>query len=264
MPASRERAILASTLMLLFSALSGCAHSSNTSDKSPAQAERTAAAQMVATGASHAEDFLNHSQTEGIRNMLGGARGVFIAPSIVGGAAFVGYETGTGFLMCRHGKEWSDPVFFTLSGTSAGWQMGGKTERVVILLMTDLAVDGFVNGKMKIGGSGGFAIGTWGLSGAGAGGVTGGLEEIILSANEGAFVGGGWAGIQPKPAKTINDDTYGANADIKAILNATGGRYAPAKDVRAKLTEMVAESWNASGKPLLPTTAPSKAMARGS
>ena len=82
----------------------------------------------------------------------------------------------------------------------------------------------------------------------GAGEIKGGLEELILTTNKGAFVGGGWAGIQPKPAKTVNDDTYGPNADLKAILNSPGGKYAPAKPVRAKLTEMVVQAWDVSGK----------------
>jgi lipid-binding SYLF domain-containing protein len=227
----------------------GCAHTSKQPEMSPTQREQTIAAQMVALGSSHAESLLNHSQTESLRNMLGGARGVFLSPDVSGGAALVGYETGTGFLMRRHGKEWSDPVFFTLSSTNVGIQVGAKTERLLILFMTDLAVDNFVNGNMEAGGTGGFAIGTWGFGGAGAGGITGGLEEIILTTNEGAFVGGGWAGIQPKPAKKINDDTYGPNTDIKSILNVPGGKYTPARQVRARLSEMVVEAWNLSGRP---------------
>ncbi len=94
--------------------------------------EQSVAAQMVAAGSEHAENFLHHSQTVGIRNMLGGARAVFMSPGVTGGAAIVGYETGTGFLMQRHGEQWSDPVFFTLSGTRRwipGRRQGGKSPR---------------------------------------------------------------------------------------------------------------------------------------
>src|SRR4051794_16944335 len=148
----------------------GCSHETKQQQAmTPAQREQSIGAQMVALGSEHAEGFLHHSQMQAIRNMLGGARGVFLAPNISGGAAIVGYETGTGFLIRRHGKEWSDPVFYTLSGTSAGWQIGAKEERVLILLMTDAAVDNFIKGNMELGGTGGFAIGTWGMGAAGAG-----------------------------------------------------------------------------------------------
>jgi lipid-binding SYLF domain-containing protein len=244
-PAPRTiAALMLASLAVALPALSGC-HSSS---KPPTAAQSIAsqqdlASQMVVLGAKDAENFLHHTQTVAIRNMLGGVRGVFLSPNISGGAAIVGYETGTGFLMRRHGKDWSDPVFFTLSGTSAGWQVGAKEERVLVLLMTDAAVDNFVRGNMELGGTGGFALGTWGAGGAGAGEVKGGLEELVLSTNEGAFVGGGWAGIQPKPATAINDDVYGPKANVKQILSVPGGRYAPAKAVRSKLTEMVVEAW---------------------
>jgi lipid-binding SYLF domain-containing protein len=255
---TRARWVTASIAALLLPfAQSGCADSTKDPPQmSEADRQWLAAAEMVERSGARADSILRHSQTEGFRNMLGGVRGVFIAPAIVGGAAILGYRGGTGYLMRRHGKDWSDPVFFSLTDTSAGFQFGGKFERTVILLMTDTAVDNFVAAEMTIGGTGGIAIGPTGIGGSGAGGVSGGLEEIILTSNQGVFFGGGWSGIQPKPEKTINDDIYGANADIRAILDRPGGTYAPAKEIRAKLTQMVTEAWDTSHKTTPPATAP--------
>ncbi len=115
---------------------------------------------------------------------------------------------------------------------------------MVILLMTDLAVDNFVNGKMNVGGSGGFAVGTLGMGASGAGGIKGGLELIIVSTNEGAFLGSGMTDMTPAPATALNDLAYGRNADIKSILSGTGGKYAPAIPVRAALSTMVTKAWD--------------------
>jgi hypothetical protein len=115
--------------------------------------------------------------------------------------------------------------------------------------MTDMAIDRFMKGKMEIGGTGGFALGKWGLGVACAGGASGGLEEVVVTANQGAFLGGGWTDIQPQPANVINDDIYGPNADLHAILMAPGGRFAPANPVRARLSQMVVEAWDTSSKP---------------
>ncbi len=136
------------------------------------------------------------------------------------------------------------PRFFTLSSASAGFQAGAREEQLLILLMTDKAVDNFVDGTIEMGGAGGFALGEWGASVSGSGEIKGGLEQIILTTDKGAFAGSAWAEIQPKPAKTLNDDIYGPNADLKSILDVPGGKYAPATQIRELLTKMVLDAWN--------------------
>src|SRR3954452_9430605 len=239
----RPTRLIAACAIALTLAAAGCSQ-----DKKPDAAavptQQAIASDMINLGSDHAGNFLKYSQAEGIRNMIGGARGIFISPSVTGGAAFVGYETGTGFLMRRHGSDWSDPVFFTLSGTSAGFQAGAKQQKVMVLLMTDAAVDSFVKGEIDLGGTGGFAIGSWGVGVSGTGQINGGLEQLTVTINEGAFLGAAWPGIKANPAKQINDAAYGPNTDLMTILNAHGGRYAPAKQVRAKLTAIVLQAWD--------------------
>ena len=206
-------------------------------------ATQAAAKRMVELGAEHGERFLSHSETRAIRNMLGGVRGVFLAPDLTTEAAILGIEHGTGFLLRRHGKDWSDPVFVLFSETSVGYQAGVKESHTLILLMTDEAVDNFVKGKIELGGTGGFAIGTYGLGVSGTGELKGGLEMIILSTNKGVFGGGGWAEVKPALASTLNDEIYGTNADVGQILATPGGKYGPAIKVRRVLSQMVAEAW---------------------
>jgi lipid-binding SYLF domain-containing protein len=131
----------AAVLYVLSAALGGCAQRSKPAAAGGAAAPTQAvAARMVEHGAQHGESFLSHTQTTAIRNMLGGARGVFLAPDMTGEAAIVGVQRGTGFLLWRHGKEWSDPVFFSLTEASIGYQAGVKTSHTLILLVTDTAV----------------------------------------------------------------------------------------------------------------------------
>ena len=185
---ARHGSSLASAVLvaLLAVTISGCAHTSGpgaAADAAPAT--QAVAKRMVELGTEHGERFLSHSQTRAIRNMLGGARGVFIAPDLTAEAAIVGIERGTGFLLRRHGKDWSDPVFVLFSEASIGYQAGVKESHMLILLMTDTAVDNFVKGKMELGGTGGFAIGTYGMGVSGTGELKGGLEMILLSTNTG-------------------------------------------------------------------------------
>jgi lipid-binding SYLF domain-containing protein len=210
---------------------------------------------MIDVGEAHTDKFLNYSQVEGLRNMLGGARGIFIAPNTGGGALIAGVNTGTGFLMRRHGDAWSDPVFFDLTETSAGLQVGIKKSDVIVLLMTDTAVNNFVNGTMRVGGSGGITLGAYGMSISGAGGLNGGLELLIISATQGVSLGGGVASITPKLDAALNAQAYGSNADAKAILAGTGGKYAPARKLREDLTRMVCQAWDVQNESTTRSTA---------
>lgn len=224
--------------------LSSCAHTSQTATTADsASATAAGAARMVELGAEHGESFLKHSQTKAIRNMLGGARAVFLAPNLTDEAALLGIEHGTGFLLRRHGKEWSDPLFVQFDETSIGYQAGVKESHVLILLMTDEAVNDFVKGTVELGGTGGFAIGDYGLGVSGLGGLHAGLEMIMLSTSKGAFGGGGYAEMKTTLASKLNDEIYGKNASASQILATRGGKYAPAIKLREVLSKMVVDAW---------------------
>jgi lipid-binding SYLF domain-containing protein len=222
----------------------GCAAEHPPAHKTPASgAPDSPAAKIIDVGEAHTDKFLNFTQTEGLRNMLGGTRGIFIAPNTGGGALIAGLNTGTGFLMRRHGQEWSDPIFFDITETSAGLQLGLKKSNVIVLLLTDTAVNNFISGSMRLGGSGGITLGAYGMSVSGAGGLDGGLELLIISATQGVSLGGGVATVQPKLDKALNAQAYGPDADAKAILATPGGKYAPAQRLREDLTRMVVQAW---------------------
>ena len=229
---------------VLLLGLSGCGGKATEAGQKPEPIADTAAAKMVDVGKGHCDKFMNYSQTAAMRNMLGGARAVFIAPDVGGGSLLVGVDNGSGFLLKRHGEDWSDPVFYTLSETSAGEQLGITSAHVIVLLMTDMAVTNFVNGNTVIGGTGGITIGSYGIGISGAGGTSGGLEMLIISTSQGFSLGGGVATIKTQPNASLNAQAYGQNADLKAILAKPGGKYAPALGFRKDLTQMVLHAWD--------------------
>jgi hypothetical protein len=164
--------------------LSGCGA------KSP-EAVNTAASQMVQQSQAHVDQFLNYSQTEGLRNMLR-----------------------------RHDQDWSNPVFFNLTLVVAGTEIGVRSSHVIMLLMTDKAVDDFVKGSIAVGGNGGITVGI-GLSVSGAGGPEGGLEVFIISASQGVSIGGGAATIIPALATDLNSQVN-RDPSLKCLLALCG------------------------------------------
>ena len=62
-----------------------------------------------------------------MRNLLGDARALFVAPEITSGGFLVGMQEDQGMLFQRHGKEWSDPVKNNDRLECSLLAMGGET-----------------------------------------------------------------------------------------------------------------------------------------
>jgi lipid-binding SYLF domain-containing protein len=215
----------------------------------PLAAELTAdQKEMAKHGTEHLKSFLSHPQAEAMRNLVGGVRGLLIVPSSHKGGFVVGYEQGNGLLFARHGDQWSDPVAMQLSNMSVGFQAGFKSSSMLAFIMTRKALDELIAGVGHVGGGGGFAIGQWGLSSTGAGGLADGLGVLIVSTAKGAFLGGGLTDVDISLANDINASLYGADADIKKILASTKGEIRELEEIRRILTDAVHASWWAGSK----------------
>jgi lipid-binding SYLF domain-containing protein len=199
--------------------------------------------EMVKHGTEHLKSFLSHPQAEALRNLLGAARGVLIVPSSHKGGFLIGYERGNGMLLARHGEQWSDFVAMRLSNLSVGVQAGFKSSSMVMFIMTKTALDELIAGVDQYGGGGGFAIGSLGMSSTGAGGLKGGLEVLIVSTAEGAFVGGGFTDVNIELAMDVNKAVYGPDFDVKETLASTEDKLPEFDEMRKILTDSVHASW---------------------
>ena len=112
-----------------------------------------------------------------------------------------------------------------------------------MIMMTDEAVDDLVKGLQKMAGTGGFALGDWGIGASGGGGVHGGLEVLTVTTSKGAFLGGGLADMKMSEMEKLNQAAYGKNFDMNTILSKPGGKFKAAADLRAHLKEAVIKSW---------------------
>lgn len=250
-----KRAIChAAGLIAILALIGGCASSPSDSSAAQSQMSTTSGSEslqalnkMFEIGNERLKAIMGHPQSQGVRNMLGGARGFFVAPHVFSAATIFGFANGTGFMIRRHGKDWSDPVFLRLTTVSVGFQAGGKDEHLLVLLMTDDAVEDFTKGNFQLGGTGGFALGKWGIGASAGGSESGGLEMLIISSAEGAFLGAGWTSSKPELLDELNTQVYGSGFDAKEVLGKPGGAYPAAVGVRETLGEMVVQSWDQGG-----------------
>ena len=87
------------------------------------------------------------------------AKCVAVMPNMLKAAFVVGGAYGKGVASCRTDKGWSAPAFFTLKGGSFGFQIGGQSADIVMLIMNDHGMSGLLASKVKLGADASVAAG---------------------------------------------------------------------------------------------------------
>src|SRR5215469_16427891 len=168
---------------------------------------------------------------------------IFFVPHDVQGGFLLTASGGEGVLLRRHGDQWSDPIFLHIGGVGLGFEAGGEDESLAMVIMTDAGVDQLIDGVVRLGGSGGFALANLGGEGAGAGSIGSGIEVLSVATAEGLFAGGGIQGTKLWPGESYNAAVYGAGSNLAAIANGRGGQVSSAGELRAELAKAVIEAW---------------------
>ena len=153
--------------------------------------DRDKADRLIRTATNSVRNFLVNPKWQAVRNLLGGARAIFIVPHDVQGGFLLTASGGEGVLLRRHGDQWSDPIFLHIGGVGLGFEAGGEDESLAMVIMTDAGVDQLIDGVVRLGGSGGFALADLGIEGAGAGSIGSGIEVLSVATAKGLFAGGG-------------------------------------------------------------------------
>jgi lipid-binding SYLF domain-containing protein len=146
------------------------------------------------------------------------ARCVVVLPSLVSGGLVLGVKRGSGVVSCRTPAGWSPPAFVTVTGGSAGIQVGVESADVVMLVMSDRAVAQLFRSSFQVGADASAAAGPVGRE-AQAGTDEKMTAEILSYArSRGLF-----AGVQLNGAVMKQDPgpvlaLYGGSSDVHAIL----------------------------------------------
>ena len=203
----------------------------------------TKSAALVQSSANALQSFLGNPKWEALRNLLGGARAIFIVPHDVAGGFLVTASGGDGVLLCRHGESWSDPLFMHIGSVGVGFEGGAETQSIVMVIMTETGVQSLISGVSQLGGGGGFALANLGVGGGGSGALSGGLEVLTISSAKGLFAGGGIQGTKMSSQDDYNRANYGPEYSLAKIAAGPGGRVSAATGLRAVLSKAVGEAW---------------------
>jgi lipid-binding SYLF domain-containing protein len=153
--------------------------------------------------------------------LLGKAKAVVIVPHFVQAALLFGGRGGSGVLLVRQSAHWSDPAFYKLGGGSFGAQIGGARGAVVLLLMSDKAVNAFENKASTWSWSAGAGLTAISYSRQTPEPATVG-EVIVWSEMKGLF-GGAYGGATRVTRDTMANQVYYNNHDVtvQQILDGT-------------------------------------------
>ena len=143
---------------------------------------------------------------------------VIVLPNVKKFGIGIGGSGGRGAMSCRLGGDfkgkWSAPAMFTVSGVSAGLQVGGSSSDFVLLVMDGKAVEAILKGKTKLGRD---ATAAAGPSGATASSV-GGSDILTYGRAKGLFAGVSMGGATLDPDDDANKRLYGKVIGAREIV----------------------------------------------
>jgi len=151
--------------------------------------------------------------------MMRDARAVYIVPHLVKGGFVFGAEGGSGVLVERSGRGWSEPKFYDMGSASFGFQAGLEKAELVFIINSPRALAGIKHGNFKLGGQAGVTVATLSSGAEGATTAHGG-DIVVWSSGTGLFGGVAFNGSVITPDKDLNGTpTVGPEAQaLKANL----------------------------------------------
>jgi len=177
-----------------------------------------------------AADVLNEIQSapdSGIpQEILGSAECVAVVPSMLKGGFIVGAKYGRGLASCRTAKGWSAPAFFSVTGGSVGFQIGGQAVDLVMLIMNKDGMKHLLSSQFALGADASVAAGPVGRHAEGNTDWKMRAQVLTYSRARGIFAGVSLNGAVVKQDKNSTREFYGHMVTSKASL--TGEVDSPA------------------------------------
>jgi lipid-binding SYLF domain-containing protein len=159
--------------------------------------------------------------------LLSRAECVAVIPSLKKGAFIVGGRFGRGAVSCRTGAReagpWGPPSMLTIGGGSVGFQLGGQSADIIMLVMNQRGMEHLTKSKFTLGADAAAAAGPKGRTAAAATDVMMRAEILTYSRARGLFAGVSLDGASVRPDKDANQRLYGHAVEASELLT-KGGR----------------------------------------
>ena len=159
------------------------------------------------------------------QEMLENAHCIVIVPSLKTAAFVVGGKYGKGYVSCRNksGSGWSAPGTVRIEGGSVGFQIGGSTTDLIMLVMSERGADKLLSSKFTLGAEGSVAAGPVGRTATAQTDAQMHAEILSWSRSQGLFAGLALEGATLRQDLDDNATLYGSKMENRQIVT-TGVR----------------------------------------
>jgi lipid-binding SYLF domain-containing protein len=184
-------------------------------------------AQRLKEAAAVFSEIMDATDTSIPQDLLTDAHCIVIVPGLKTAAFIFGAKYGKGYLSCRgaNGKGWSAPGTVRIEGGSAGFQIGGSSTDLVMLVMNKRGADKLLDSKFTLGVEGSVAAGPVGRTATAQTDAQMKADILSWSRSQGLFAGVALEGATLRQDLDDNTTLYGKRLTNRAIV--TTGVPAP-------------------------------------
>ena len=158
-------------------------------------------------------------EMDALRDLMKGAKGVFVAPQVLRGAFIFGVSGGSGVFFARgeRPEQWNGPAFYTIGEVSFGFQAGADASEIVLLAMTNRGVTALLSTSVKLGADASVAAGPVGV-GVRAATANLSADIVTFSRAKGLYGGASVEGAVVAPRGALNAAYYDREVSPADIL----------------------------------------------
>jgi len=155
------------------------------------------------------------------QEMLENAHCIVIVPELKTGAFIVGAKYGKGILSCRNkvGPGWSAPGTVRIEGGSVGFQIGGSSTDLIMLVMSARGADKLLESKFTLGAEGSVAAGPVGRTATAQTDAQMHADILSWSRSQGLFAGVALEGATLRQDLDDNATIYGKPLHNREIVS---------------------------------------------
>jgi len=154
------------------------------------------------------------------QELLENAHCIVIVPELKTGAFIIGGKYGKGYMSCRNkrGPGWSAPATVRIEGGSVGFQIGGSTTDLILLVMNERGADKLLESKFTLGAEGSVAGGPVGRTAPAKNDAQMDAAILSWSRSQGLFAGISLQGATLRQDLDDNATLYGKKLENREIV----------------------------------------------